>query len=610
MKKTIWLSIAVILVSTPSLWAVEEIEKIVVSASKTAQKVTKTTSNVEVITSDELEARGVTTLTDALNLLGGISFTSSGGIGQQSTLYMRGMDRGVLLLIDGVRANDVTSIKSLASFEHILTQDIEQIEVIKGASSGIWGADASSGVINVITKKAKKNGFSGTLDISHGSHDTTNANAILNYKSDKGYISLGSQVRQTEGLSAMTPYGKNSKDYEKDGYENKTHSIKAGVAITPKDKIDLSYKEVNANVQIDGLDPITWANNPNHIEDILTKERFKSANYKHTDSDYELSLYANGSDIKREYPSSAYTKLYNGEIKEYGFNSKVNYSSDDFVLFGADYKQSKDKVNDKEFTNRGYFLTNYNSLNLFDAKTILTESIRRDAHNKFADKTTFKVGLKQDLAFLEGLSSSINYATSYNAPSLYNLYAPYGSGNDKLTPEEIKSFDVSLAYKNLKVTYFDNKIENMIDYDITLWKYNNIAGTSKIKGYEVALGGSIAKDTILNANYTNLDTSDKNGNALPRRADESLKVGLDYYGFEDLHLGAFGEYVGERFDRANESGRQTGKYTTANLIVDYSVNPNYNIYSKIENVTDKYYQSVDGYSSLGRTISAGMRADF
>jgi vitamin B12 transporter len=610
MKKTIWLSIAVILATTPQLWAVEEIEKIVVSAVKTSQKASKTTSNVEVITSDELQDKNINTLSEALNLISGVSFTSSGGIGQQSTLYVRGMDRGVLLLIDGVRANDVTSIKSLASFEHILTQDIEQIEVIKGASSGIWGADASSGVINVITKKAKKDGFSGTLDISHGSYDTTNANAILNYKSDKGYISIGSQVRQTEGLSAMTPYGNNPKDYEKDGYENTTNSIKAGVFITPKDAIDLSYKEIKADVQIDGYDPITFANNPNHVEDSSTKERFKSANYKHTDSDWELSLYANDSDIKREYPLG-YTKLYEGEIKEYGANSKINYANNDFVLFGADYKGSKDKVNDKEFTNRGYFLTNYNIFNdIIGKETILTESIRRDEHNKFDDKTTFKVGLKQSLDFVDGLSASANYATSYNAPSLYNLYAPYGSGNEKLTPEEIKSFDVSLAYKNLKVTYFDNKIENMIDYDMALFKYNNIAGTSKIKGYEVAFGSNIAKDTAINLNYTNLDAKDKDGKKLARRPDESLKFGLDYYGFEDLHLGAFGEYVGERFDRANESGRQTGKYTTANLNANYSVNPNYNIYAKVENLTDKYYQSVDGYSSLGRTFSVGMRLDF
>jgi len=611
MKKNITLAIGLFLALSPSLWAIEELEKIVVSATKTAQKVDETTSDIKVITAEELQSKQVTNLTQALNLLGGVNFTSSGGLGQQGTTYIRGMDRGVLLMIDGVRINDMSSIKNLASFEHILVQDIEQIEVIKGIQSGIWGADASSGVINVITKKASKKGFSGSASISHGSNDTTNGNIALDYKASNAYVSINTQVAQTEGLSAMSEYGKNPKAYEKDGYENHTTTLKAGFAMDATNKVDMNIRQSKSTTQIDGLDPITWANNPNHVEETKAKSLLKSLNFNHIDSFNEVNIYGSDSEIKREYPTSAYQKEFKSDIREYGFNSKIPYNGSDFILWGVDYKKSSDKIANEDFNNRGYFLTNNNHIeNFLGANTTLTESIRRDEHNKFEDKTTFKVGMKRKCNLVEGLSSSVNYGTAYNTPSLYNLYAPYGMGNENLTPEKVKGFDASLTYKDIKITYFDTKIENMIDYDMALWKYNNIAGTSNIKGYEVELHSNIAKDTSLLLNYTNLNAKDKEGKKLARRADKNFKFGVDYYGIDKLHVGAFGEYIGERYDRANQSGRQTGKYTTLNLVADYSVNEDYTLFGKVENIGDKYYQSVDGFSSDGRTFSAGMRVDF
>ena len=69
--------------------------------------------------------------------------------------FLRGMDSSkTLVLIDGIRLNDTTSING-ADFEHFMINDIERIEVIKGAQSSIWGADASAGVVNIITKSAK-----------------------------------------------------------------------------------------------------------------------------------------------------------------------------------------------------------------------------------------------------------------------------------------------------------------------------------------------------------------------------------------------------------------------------------------------------------------------
>ncbi len=132
-----------------------QLEPIVISASKTEQSLKDVTANIDVITAEEIEERHYSNVIEALNSLPGISFTQSGGIGQQSSLFVRGFsNKYTLVLIDGMRANDVSNFEG-AFFDQLSINDIERIEVIKGAQSGIWGADASAGVINLITKKAK-----------------------------------------------------------------------------------------------------------------------------------------------------------------------------------------------------------------------------------------------------------------------------------------------------------------------------------------------------------------------------------------------------------------------------------------------------------------------
>ncbi len=101
----------------------------------------------------------------------GIQVSQSGGIGQQTSLFLRGMDSNkTLVLIDGIRYND-TQVEMAANFEHLMINDIERIEVIKGAQSSIWGADASAGVINIITKSAQ-DGTHGNATIEYGRYNS------------------------------------------------------------------------------------------------------------------------------------------------------------------------------------------------------------------------------------------------------------------------------------------------------------------------------------------------------------------------------------------------------------------------------------------------------
>ena len=607
MNKTIKLSLLTMLLLNTNLIAEEKLEDItVVSATKTSQKLSDVTSNVNVITAQEIEERHYTTVTEALNSIPGITFRSNGGLGTTTSVNVRGMKSNrVLVLIDGIRQNDITGLNG-APFAHLMTTDIERIEVIKGAQSGIWGADATAGVINIITKSAKK-GLNFSVAQEFGSFGTSQINADFAYKTDKFYFKINHNNLDSKGFTAYAPRGTDINQYEDDAYANKTTNIKAGFTITPTNKIDISHTTIDGQGNYDDA----FNNNPNStITTNSTKDSFSSINFNHIDSFNEVNLYAKKSTFDRTSTSSFGTSPFKGEVKEYGLNSKISYLSNSFLLVGGDYKKFEHKSGlDRNYNNKALFLTNNNKIGTSLGNTIITESIRRDNYSDFNDKTTGKIGVKQSFSAVDGLNLSSNYGTAYNIPTLYNLYGSF-VGNANLTPESTKSYDVTVAYKDFSATYFNSKIDNFIDYDFTSFNYQNLAGTSNIKGYELAYNSTLTDDIALNLGYTNLTTEDSSGQALARQPKENIKFGLDYYGIDKLHLGAYGEYVGERYDKANKQGEQTGRYTIANFVANYDWDKHLSFYGKVDNITDKYYQTVDGYATSPRAVYAGMKLTY
>jgi len=139
MNTTIKLSLLTTLLLNTHLIAEEKLEDITVtSATKSSQSLQDVTANMEVITAQELEERHYQSVAEAINTLSGIDLNSNGGAGSVQNLYVRGFDNGkVLVLIDGVRYNDVSSTSG-AALAHLMVDEIQQIEVVKGPQSGIW----------------------------------------------------------------------------------------------------------------------------------------------------------------------------------------------------------------------------------------------------------------------------------------------------------------------------------------------------------------------------------------------------------------------------------------------------------------------------------------
>ncbi|SFV71660.1 Outer membrane vitamin B12 receptor BtuB [hydrothermal vent metagenome] len=340
------------------------------------------------------------------------------------------------------------------------------------------------------------------------------------------------------------------------------------------------------------------------------KENFTSLNFHHVDSFNTLNAYAKRSKFEREFKSEFSNTNFKGTVDELGFNSKIPYGEGHFVLVGADYKKfEQDDSIAKDFDNKGIFISNHNSFTgIIGGKTMLTESLRYDSYSTFDNEFTGKIGLKHIHEKIKGLVTSINYGTAYTVPTLYQLYAPASSfggftspiGNANLAPETTKSFDISLAYKDFSLSYFNTKIDNLIQYTSG---YNNVKGESKIDGLEASYSSNISDNFLFNINYTYLfNAEDEEGNTLLRRAESTVNASIDYYGFSKLHLGLDASYVGNRSDIIynpdfSTSDTDTGNYTLINFTADYQITKDMQVYGKIENLSDEVYQSVYGYAT-------------
>lgn len=613
MTKKITVSLlSILLLSNVYAAPIELDEVTVAAANRTEQNIKDLTESVTVISAQELEESRIITLSEALNRLGNIAMTSNGGPGQLNSIFVRGFDsKRVLVLVDGIRYNDITGLSG-AQFSQIMLNDVERIEIIKGAQSGIWGADASAGVINIVTKKGKK-GTQATANVEYGSFATKQTSAQILHKTDSYDFSFGASRYDTHGFSAAEPkstsadYGKrgNTLGWENDAYVNKTYNAKAAYNLTENDRVEASFRYIDSYIEYDNGAGLDAPNGPFTVNDI--DNYFYSAAYKHKDKLNDLALQYSLSRFKRSQWGG-----YSGDVEEIALQDKIAYAKDSFARVGASYQCYQQQKSggsdlDKKYNAKSAYATNYNKFLLLEelGSTIFTQSLRFDDYSTFDNTTTGKLGLKQ-FVHENDIYLSSNYGTGYNIPTLAQLYGLWGANPD-LQPETTKTLDITLGNDIFTLTYFHNKVKDLIQWDTG---YQNLTGTSILKGAELGYKDDFFDLLSLGVNYTYLDTKTADGNALARRPKHQLDGNVFYYITEALNIGLSGQYIGTRYDGDDNSGAQTGKYALFNTVVNYTINDNFTLYGKIDNITDKYYQVVDGYATAERSYYAGLTAKF
>ena len=612
MKKTIAISMLTSILLSNEI----SLEPIVVTATKVSQNIKDVTSSTQVITKEDIEEKRYTSVLDALNSLAGVGFTQDGGIGGLTKLYIRGVGGGrVLVLVNGVRFQDPSS-KYGADFSRLMIANVEKVELISGAQSGIWGSDASAGVINIITTQAEA-GFNSGLNVEYGSFNSKKIGVFTSYKEKKYDTMLSVNNFTTDGYSAQSPYGSDIDNYEDDYYKNRTIDFSLGYNISDNDRIFAQFTNIDVKSNNDTYK--SGSGTENKDMRVENKTNLFNVSYTKKISNQNISLKYNFAKFdKDELDATKGIKTYNGKTNEIELHDIISYKKKDFVLVGISYKKEDVetlKVNNSEDTHKinsnAIFLTNTNFVDNF----IITQSLRWDDYSNFAKKTTGKVGVKYLLN--EDITFSSNYATGYNAPSIIMILNPNGKENKNLEAEDTNSFDISATYKGASLTYFYNRVKNLISYDKINKQHINIDGTSIFKGFEFKYKTDITEYLFMDFSYTRLSAKDKDGIDLRRRVKDSYKLSTYYYLNDKLNFNLDAQYIGERYDnmysksKPNQTrGRQTGKYFVANFVTNYDITNKISTYLKINNIFDRYYQVVDGYSSSPRAFYIGFNMKF
>lgn len=620
MNNAIKLSLTAILLLATITHANTSLEDITVTTTnKLPTSIKETSSNVSVITEGEIKEKGYQTVAQAISSVSGITVSHSGGLGQSTSFFMRGSDAGkVLVLLDGMRLNDPSSTDGRAFLDSLTTSNIQQIEIVKGGSSSIWGSNASAGVINIITKEAK-DGVHGSLGLSYGSYNTKGADAALSYKDEKLTAQVLASYLDTDSFSALVP-----RDAEKDGYTNKNLNLKLGYIFDDYNTLNLSYNIIKTETEFD--DTFSMAQADDDYSHGTSDQSNIALDYLFSLGNYSAIFHASKGEYDRDYYTTGFFgdghNVYKATLKEYALINGYNYTNGKAVL-GLEYKDidgfnqyNNFPESQSDYNNKAVYLSNVYDIN---ENTLIETNLRYDDYSEFDNKTTYKIGVKHLHHFLQGLTSSANYYTSYDAPSSYQLAnTAFGS---LLKPSYTKGFDITAGYKKLlQISYFNNKVKDSIDYisdPVTfIGGYTNIDGTSKFSGIEIESEYVFTSyNIILSANYTHLfDFEKEDGSDLPRRAKDTLNASVSYYTQSDMHFGLDAQYIGDRLDTDGgfpiASDVPTGNYTVWNLNFSTKLLHDIDLSIHAKNIFDKEYQSVYNYAAAGRSAYAKLTYSF
>ena len=580
MKYSSLTSAIMIALATSSTQAEETstLNQVNVTASHIPMSQHAVTASSVFITADDIAENHYRTLNDALTSIPGITFVRNGGLGTNTSIFMRGQSgRSVLVLVDGV---DMTNPMGTggAILSSLLLSDVERIEVLKGAQSGIWGSNASAGVINIITKQAK-DGTRGSALFETGDNNYNKLAVSLSSAEEGGDFSVSFSQLNTDGFSAVKAYKSYEQNYEDDAFNQTDFSMNMGININPNHRLEVLLKTAQSTSNYD------YTTNPNQSASVDYENTIKRLQYLYTHNAFNSTVYVSQNNIK-QYNDAV--------INSVGLKGGYQYATDQALSFVLNNNQYENLTTGDSYYNTGVGVTNTNQFN--NNSLIFTQSIRSDQYNTFKGKTTGKLGLKK--TFQKDLFISANVGTAYNAPTLFQ--STYGLTSN-LQPEETIGFDVSVGIYGAELTYYESRAKNLINYAGT-WPndyYENLAGISKFSGVEFSYSNYVEKaNTLVNLTFAQVSAKDDNNESLARRAEQTVGLNLLYDGFNRLTIGINNRYIGNMFDQDNRSGANIGDYYVTDVNVNYTLNKQVTLYANVLNLFDAdYTQAVATYQA-------------
>ncbi|MFA2944830.1 TonB-dependent receptor plug domain-containing protein [Acinetobacter pittii] len=577
---------------------VTQLDPIVVTASKSAEKASEVPARISVIDEKTIEQNPLLNVSDIIQRDPSVYIKQSGGLGQISEISLRGTKSvHTLVLKDGARLNSQNELGPLYP-AFLDTTDVQQVEILKGPASVQYGSDAIGGVVQLISKKPEKTGAE--LTGIYGENNTYKAIVNANLVTDQGfYAQIGGQRLESDGTRIFESQPEN----EKAGYDQKGYHAKIG--FFQENLIDASASiSENKGTNVFSNDYITnTAQRQFENRVINTKVAYNILP--------DLIINAHYANVQDKQNVPAYGSYYNTENNESDLNLKWKFTPNQNILVGATYNDANYKSNtilnsDKSVNSTGYYLQHQLKNDLFDAQV----GVRLEDNQRFGTHTVGQGAIRYH--FLPNASVYANIGSAFRAPTLNELYSQWG-GNENLAPEESTSYEMGMNYdltSNVSTNFsiYHTKIKDLIAYNAgtntNIAKANFTGGEAGVKWHQ--------DDLFLSTEYAYVKTeNEKDNTEIAYRPRQTLTVstGLEnaVYGISASLIARAKSYA----DSAN-SMRVPG-YATVDLNAYWNVIPNVKLFTNIQNVGDVQYREVlntypsnDWYVNTGRQASVGV----
>ncbi|WP_170285855.1 TonB-dependent receptor domain-containing protein [Propionivibrio limicola] len=594
----------------PVMAAESEAETIVVTATRQAQRANELLADVSVISREEIEAAGQSSLPELLARQPGIEFTQSGSAGSTSSLFIRGTNsEHTLVLIDGMRVNSATL--GTTALSRIPLAQVDRIEILRGPASSLYGSEAIGGVIQIFTRQGS-GPAAFNLEAAYGSDATQKLSAGVSGQNEGWKYSLQAAYDDTNGFSNIRNKNNNSYNPDDDGFRDKSFSGNLAYRFNNDHEIGLNtFSSDGSNDYDGGYKASATKDYRNDIR--VSSYSLYSRNRILPDWQSTVRL-GRGTDDAFYYVDGVKASSVRTDQDQFSWQNDIALPLGKALLAAEWLRQDVEATQQYDKTERtiksllaGWGASAGNHRWQFNA--------RHDDISQTGSKTTGSAAYGYQIS--DAFRAHASYGTAYKAPSMNDLYYPYmpymGQGNPDLKPEYAHNREFALHYEAgphaASVTYFHNRIDDLIQWEETpagSWFYvpQNVS-SARITGWSLAYKGSFGPLSLRAAIDLQDPRNTETDNLLTRRARKHANVGADYM------TGAWtfgGEVVssGERYNDVANTVR-LGGYTLLNLTANYRIDRNVSLFARINNVFDKQYELVDDYGTAGVNGMVGIR---
>lgn len=577
-----------------------EVDAVVITASRTGQRLRDAVPHTTLLTRREIEDSQAPDLPSLLQREAGFEFAQNGGIGAVTGVFMRG-GRGAqtLVLVDGVRIEDAGF--GTTAIQHILLDDVERVEIVRGNVSSLYGSGAIGGVIQIFTRRGAQ-APAPTIEATAGSRGTSKLSAGYGGAVGGTRFSFSASRFDTDGFSAIDPARAPNANPDRDGYRNASFAGSLSHDLSQRHEIGVSLYSTDGRVDYDSAfgSPSDVHVSSQRLEalsgwwEARPVERWKS----------RLTL-GQGTDYRTDRLNGATSSTSNTRNRQVSWSNDLRLAPEHAVSLGAEALR-------QELVNSAFAERRHRDVDILRAGYLgrlgrhsAQLNARSEDYSDFGRADTYFAGYGFDLTDEWRLTASAGSA--FRAPTFHDLYG-FG-GDPALKPERARTQELGAQWASgphrVRLVAFDTEYRDAITFDLSTFTVKNVRKAS-VEGAELSYGGVLA-GFDLRASLTSQKAIEQEPGAEPLPAVRRAKAhgalsahrsfGAWRLGGEILSSGPRPDNDILTFARVELAG-----YSVVNLMARYRFSRHVYFAARLENALDEKYSLADGYNTAGRGL--------